>query len=174
MQGPPVLRTGRESDAPRIAELQLASWRATYAEELSPAYLAKQDIVAWTERWRGCIASGENLVLAEDGDALVGFVSCGRARGPDVSDFEWQIYNIHVAPDRHGEGIGGTLYQAAAALGRARGARQLVLWVVETNHSARTFYEAKRMRWDGGAQEDHLDGEVLHEVRYRIDLYTPT
>lgn len=168
-----VLRPGRSEDAPRIAELQLASWRATYAAELSPSYLARQNDAAWTDKWRGCIASGENLILAEDGTTLVGFVSCGRARGTDVSDLEWQIYNIHVAPDRHGQGIGGMLFQAAAALGRARGARELMLWVVATNHMARAFYEAKRMRWDGGAQEDHLGEEVLHEVRYRVDLYTP-
>lgn len=170
----PSLRPGRSADAPRIAELQLASWRATYAAELSAEYLGRQTAEAWTERWRDRIAIGENLILAEDSSALVGFASCGPARNQGVSTLEWQIYNIHVAPDRHGEGIGGLLFQASADLARARGARQLMLWVVETNQSARAFYEAKRMQCDGGAQEDHLDEEVLHEVRYRVDLYSPT
>ena len=166
----PSLRPGRDTDAPRIAELQLASWRVTYTAELSAAFLARQTTEAWTEHWRGRIANGENLILAEDATALVGFVACGPARVRSVSTLEWQIYNIHVAPGRHGEGIGGMLFQATAALGRSRGARQLMVWVVETNHNARAFYEALRMRCDGAAQENHKYEEVLHEVRYRVDL----
>jgi hypothetical protein len=44
-----------------------------------------------------------------------------------------------------------------------------VLWVVNSNGSARAFYERKGMRWDGGEQERSLGAETLHEVRYRTE-----
>ncbi|HEY9226986.1 MAG TPA: N-acetyltransferase [Gemmatimonadaceae bacterium] len=161
------LRTGSLDDVERIAKLQLASWRVTYAAELSRALLENQDVADWADDWRRCMAAGERVILAEDGDALAGFVACGPARGATTADAEWEIYNIHVAPDLHGRGIGGKLLEAAAALGREYGARQLVLWVVETNQTARRFYESKGMRWDGGAQDAPMETEMLHEVRYR-------
>ena len=50
-----------------------------------------------------------------------------------------------------------------------RRARELVLWIVNSNGSARAFYERKGMRWDGGEQERSLGAETLHEVRYRTE-----
>jgi len=50
-------------------------------------------------------------------------------------------------------------------------ARELSLWVVETNVRARRFYEAQGMRADGGAQRHVLaPGVSLAEVRYRLEL----
>jgi ribosomal protein S18 acetylase RimI-like enzyme len=165
-----MLRRGGEADAERIAELHIASWRATYAAELSAEFLARQDVVEWADDWRACIAAGEQLLLAEEGTALVGFVSCGPARGEFAEPDEWEIYNLHVAPDRHGLGIGSKLFDAAAALGRERLATRLVLWVVETNHRARIFYESKGMSWDGHRQDHVMETDVFHEVRYRRTL----
>jgi ribosomal protein S18 acetylase RimI-like enzyme len=97
-------------------------------------------------------------------------VACGPERGHPASRLEWEIYNLHISPARQGGGIGSRLFDAAAELGRKDGARELVLWVVETNGRARAFYEAKSMYADGGEQQHLLGEEILHEVRYRKDL----
>ena len=165
-----MLTRAREEDARRIAELHLASWRATYTRELSHAFHDSQDVAAWAAEWRGHLADGVSVILAEGADRLDGFVACGPMRGRSSTLIEWEIYNIHVAPARHGEGLGSTLFNAGAELGRQRGARQLVLWVVKTNNPARAFYEAKGMKYDGGEQEHVLGDQTLHEVRYRIDF----
>ena len=168
-----MLRAAQMDDAPRIAELHIASWRATYTTELPQAFLDCQDIEERTAYWRGRLAGGVIVLLAEGQDGLDGFVACGPAHGgptdgPD--SVEWEIYNLHVAPTRNGGGIGSRLFNAAEELGRDRGGRQLILWVVRTNATARTFYEAKGMRADGGEQQHVLGDEVLHEMRYRKDL----
>ena len=166
-----VLVEARGHDAERIARLHIASWQATYAEELSQAFLRHQDLRAHTAEWRRRLADGVAVLLAEEGDQTAGFVGCGPTRRPAGSADEWEIYNLHVAPVWQGKGIGSQLFDAAVGLGRERGARELVLWVVKTNKAARTFYERKGMRYDGGEQE-HLaaPGETLTEVRYRMDL----
>ena len=165
-----VLTRAREDDARRIAELHIASWRATYIRELSPEFHDSQDVASRTAEWRGHLADGVTVILAEGADQLDGFVACGPMRGRSSNEVEWEIYNLHVAPARHGEGLGSKLFNAAAELGRQRGARQLVLWVVKTNNLARAFYETKGMTYDGGEQAHVRGDQTLHKVRYRMGL----
>jgi ribosomal protein S18 acetylase RimI-like enzyme len=165
-----MLKTAREEDAERVARLHLASWRVTYTRELSEAFRDGQDAEAWTANWRAEIASGVQVILAEDEDMLEGFVACGPPRGATSQPDAWEIYNLHTAPGRYGSGVGTSLFAAAAERGRQQGARQLFLWVVKTNFRARAFYEAKGMQLDGGEQDHRVGDETLHEVRYRVDL----
>ena len=171
MQAP---RPATIDDAIRIAELQLASWRATYAAELSQAFRDAQDIREWAGNWRTEIASGVSVLVLEDGSEgaaeLLGFVACGTPRRGSAGIVGWEIYNIHSHPDRHGEGIGTTLFNAAVDLAREHTAPQLLLWVVKTNQSARAFYERKGMQPDGREQQHRVGGEMLSEVRYRMQL----
>ena len=165
-----MVRPATVADATRIADLQLASWRATYATELSAEFREAQDSREWAADWRSEIANGVNVLVVEEGDVLLGFVACGNPRRGSAGIVGWEIYNIHAHPEHHGEGIGGTLFRAAVDLGRVHGARQLVLWVVRTNHSARAFYERRGMRVDGAEQLHRVGNETLSEIRYRLML----
>lgn len=161
----------REKQAEQIARLHIASWQATYAEELSHTFLQHQDQAARAAEWRRHLNDGVAVLLEQDGGAIAGFVACGLVRTVSCNHAEWEIYNLHVTPCRHGDGLGSRLFDAAASLGRERGARDLVLWVVRTNRTARAFYEHKGMQWDGGEQEHPVSPqEKLHEVRYRMGL----
>ena len=165
------LSEGRAEDAGPIARLHIQSWRATYAFELSPAFLAGQDPEAHAAHWRRELDSGVLVLLTRHGGALSGFVACGPTRGGSAGPSEWEIYNLHVAPHRKGQGLGSRLFDAAARRGMDQGAQDLILWVVETNRPARAFYERKGMRCDGGRQEHSVGpGESLIEVRYRMSL----
>ena len=165
-----TLRMARTADAARIAQVHLASWRATYVRELTPAFLKGQDVNRWIDRWRDEIAAGVIVILAEKDELLAGFVACGRARGGSSDPDEWEIYNLHVQSDYAGRGVGTALFLAAVAEGRRLGVHELVLWVVRTNAVARAFYERRGMRPDGAEQMHDVGGEVLREVRYRVAL----
>ena len=165
------IREGGEADAERIAGLHIESWRATYQHELSPAFLAAQDLTSRVAHWRQLLQRGIAVLLAERGASLCAFVACGPAHERESSPRPWEIYNLHVSPAQHRRGLGGLLFDRAVSLGRAQGAVETVLWVVESNRSARLFYERKGMSWDGGRQEHPVaPGEVLREVRYRISM----
>jgi ribosomal protein S18 acetylase RimI-like enzyme len=166
----PLIEAGAE-DAGAIARLHIESWRATYANELSPAFLAGRDPEAHAQSWRREMDSGVLLLLARHEDGITGFVACGPARGDAAGPREWEIYNLHVAPQRKGQGLGSRLFDEAARRGAGQGARDLILWVVETNRPARSFYERKGMRCDGGRQEHSVGpAESLIQVRYRMSL----
>lgn len=167
-----LIRQATIEDAQEIARLHIVSWQATYANELPSDFLAGLDLGARTARWRGQIEQGVQVLLAEEDGFLIGYVSCGPAQyGESLRPEEWQIYNLHVTPPRHGQGIGSVLFDRAVQLGRQSGATGLMLWVVRTNTNARAFYERKGMRHDGISQEGHFaPGAVLDEIRYKMTL----
>lgn len=166
------VRRATVADAQEIARLHIASWQVTYVNELPADFLAGLSLAARTARWRTQIEQGAHVLLAEENDVLIGFVSCGPANyGESRSPEEWQIYNLHVTPSRHGQGIGGPLFDKAVQLGRERGATTLMLWVVRTNANARAFYERRGMRHDGVSQEGYqAPGAVFDEIRYTMKL----
>jgi ribosomal protein S18 acetylase RimI-like enzyme len=157
-------------DAPAIAALHIASWRDAYRAELPADYLAALDGVERTESWRKRITAGTIVLLEKNGDSLAGFCACGPSRDDDADpSYIWEIENLHVAPTLRGGGIGRRLFDQASLLARDRGARELSLWVVETNVRARRFYEARGMHADGATQRHTLaPGVSLAEVRYRL------
>jgi ribosomal protein S18 acetylase RimI-like enzyme len=166
-----VIVPATEGDAERIARLHIASWQATYSRELSQEFLRRQDLAGRTSEWRRRLAAGDDVLLATEGEDAVGFVACGPPQGGEGPVAEWEIYNLHVAPSWQGRGHGSQLFDAAVEIGRRRGARELVLWVVNSNDGARAFYGRKGMLPDGGAQEHRVSPEErLREVRYRRAL----
>jgi len=166
-----MLRRATVDDAGRIAQLHIDSWRATYVREMPAAFLNALDVEERTGRWRRQLQEGLKVLVAESGQDLTGYVSCGPATDRRPADGVWEIYNLHVTPSRQRRGIGGALFSAAAALGCEEGAKELVLWVVDSNSGARSFYEHKRMQVSGDRQEPFAGGDFcLHEVLYRMRL----
>jgi ribosomal protein S18 acetylase RimI-like enzyme len=169
----PNLREGRRADAARIAALHILSWQTAYRGQLPDAFLDGQSLARRTAEWEARVGvGGERLLLLEDNDAVLGFAAFGPSRDPDADPaIVWQLYNLHVLPDRRGGGLGGRLFDAAVAEGRRARRSALTLWVAEGNGPAREFYRRRGMRPDGREQIHRLDtGVALPEVRYRIPI----
>ena len=172
-----IVRPARDADLAAVAAVHIASWRATYRDELSAEFLARLQVEDRLSLWRQRLAQGATLLVAEEPgvDGLAGFVASGPSRDADEPDGVWEIWNIHLLPERKGSGLGSRLFAAALERGLASGASQLTLWVVKTNDRARRFYEHKGMAFDGTAKtvtlrSDSGSGareEAMDEVRYR-------
>jgi ribosomal protein S18 acetylase RimI-like enzyme len=80
-----------------------------------------------------------------------------------------EVSHLYVAPGRDGSGIGRTLLAHELASAREAGFRGLLLWVLEQNTRARSFYEARGLCFDGGRHsEPAWLGEGVYEVRCRV------
>jgi ribosomal protein S18 acetylase RimI-like enzyme len=164
-----TIRRAGSADAAAIAQLHIASWQVAYRGMISDAFLDSQNLPARILQWRNAVDDKNTMVLvAESAGALLGFCACGVSRDSDARLNVWEIYNLHAAPERRGEGVGTRLFDAAVALGAANGASELTLWVALGNEPARKFYEHKGMAPDGG-QQAHTVGPkaTLREMRYR-------
>jgi GNAT superfamily N-acetyltransferase len=167
-----VVRDAAPEDADAISDVRIRSWQAGYAHVFPPERL--ESLTARREeqarRWRSLIESpplpGYMLLAEREGEAI-GFSSIGQARDDDSAG---EVYAIYVVPEEWGAGAGHALMQESLRRLREDGYREGILWVLDDNPRARTFYE--REGWiltDVRREETFLETPVA-EVRYRIPL----
>ena len=149
------IRSARPEDAPDIGAVHVAVWRSTYPGILSDRTLTGMSAAQQASYYETMIRRGGVFVaIAGANEAVVGFASVGRQRGPALGDGE--IYTLYVLDDWRDCGIGRQLMQAAACSLQAVGCRSLFLWVLSDNPT-RWFYEhlggravAAGSTWVGG------------------------
>jgi GNAT superfamily N-acetyltransferase len=161
-----TLRDATMHDAAAIARLHADSWCSAYRGILSDHYLdhrAHSDrAAAWQTRFAERASKPFFAILAEAGAQLAGFACVFPHDHPTFGSF---LDNLHVAPQRTGQGIGRQLLgEVARRLGAERIAGGLYLWVIEKNSRARQFYskagaveiESVEMPMPDGAQQREL------------------
>ncbi len=199
MSGQDFVRAARESDAAAVARIQVECWRTGYAGIIPDEVLAEltSDEAAgrWRERWAEAIAkpptSRHRVLVATTTEpsaggtaepvpaggrperVIAGFASAGPASDEDrwpATDAE--LYELHVAPGRTGQGHGGRLLHAVADnLAQDRFA-QVSAWVLEADTARQTFLETAGWAADGA--HSHLDmGARVPIVRLHTALEVP-
>jgi GNAT superfamily N-acetyltransferase len=137
------VRPAGPSDAEAIAGVQARSWRAAYLGMLPNEVLLGFGHAQGATFWRRILdrAEGDDSVLvAELGEDVVGFVSCGPIRDR-IPGYSAEFYALYVLPEAQGCGIGTSLIaHAGRRLVRRRWVSAAV-WVLEDNHFGRRFYE---------------------------------
>ena len=68
-----------------------------------------------------------------------GYVTLGPAR--TRGNFEGEIYELYIAPDYQGIGLGERLFDAARHRLENDGRRGLIVWALTDNRGAEIFYE---------------------------------
>ena len=199
MSGQDFVRAARESDATAVARIQVECWRTGYAGIIPDAVLAEltSDEAAgrWQERWAEAIAkppTSRHRVLvatttepaaggaAEPAPAggrpervIAGFASAGPASDEDrwpATDAE--LYELHVAPGRTGQGHGGRLLHAVADNLAEDRFGQVSAWVLEADRALQGFLETAGWAADGA--HSHLDmGARVPIVRLHTALEVP-
>ena len=199
MSGQDFVRAARESDATAVARIQVECWRTGYAGIIPDEVLAEltSDEAAgrWQERWAEAIAkppTSRHRVLvatttepaaggaAEPAPAggrpervIAGFASAGPASDEDrwpATDAE--LYELHVAPGRTGQGHGGRLLHAVADNLAEDRFGQVSAWVLEADRALQGFLETAGWAADGA--HSHLDmGARVPIVRLHTALEVP-
>jgi len=162
------VRDAAPGDAPGIAEVHVAGWRAAYRGRLPDAFLdglrPAQRLPMWTRLLAAPSRRGVILV-AEAGGRIVGFASAGPTRDEDQPGAA-ELYAIYLLPARWGRGVGAALFTACSERLAARGFERLGLWVLDDNPRARRFYARMGLRPDGHEKQETLGGLIAIEVRY--------
>ena len=137
------IRPAVADDAEGIGRMHVQSHRETYAEVLSPEFLAAMSVVERIDRWRGLLDGGvsEHWVAVDDGD-VVGFVTSGPSRDePPVRQLE--LHSLYLLASHHRSGLGSRMLDLAI------GRRPASLWVVAGNDRALAFYRRHGFELDG-------------------------
>jgi ribosomal protein S18 acetylase RimI-like enzyme len=135
-----TIRAAQLDDAGPIARLDVETWQATYAGILGTPYLAGLSSARREAGWVNVIrrAPREVHVAVNGGGDIVGFGSCGTARGDP--GFSSEIFTLYVAPDWQNQGIGRRLLLAMFKHLVTQGHTSAVIWVLREN-PARFFYQ---------------------------------
>ena len=150
------MRAARAGDAAAIAFVHQDSWRTTYGGILPAAVIAEEAGRKTAEVWGRRLASpapGYSTWIAEAGNRVVAFASCGSARHR-LEGLEAEVYALYVLQDHQRRGIGAALLGECARHFVRQGLFGFYLWALKANR-ARLFYEV-------------LGGEVIGERTERL------
>jgi ribosomal protein S18 acetylase RimI-like enzyme len=140
-----AVRAARAADAAELSRVHRESWRTTYAGILPLAVVARETGRKSEAEWRRRLADrtpGSATWVAERGaHGIVGFASCGEARGGVIAGFDAEIYALYVLQDHQRRGVGRSLVRECARHFVRHGLFAFHLWVLKANR-ARLFYEA--------------------------------
>jgi ribosomal protein S18 acetylase RimI-like enzyme len=170
-----AVRKAVPDDAPAIAEIHVASWRAAYRGIVPDETLDGLSVERRTAYWRRLVeAPGDSRVfVATVGDDVVGFASTGPGRDDDLPLGARELYTIYLAPTSWRRGIGRRLLDLAVDDLRDRGHELVVLWVLRDNDRGRRFYEAAGWTADGSSRGLDFGHTAVDEVRYSLQLGRP-
>lgn len=161
-----TLRAAVAEDADALADLHLASWRATYRGVLTDAWLDGPAQADRRAMWGARLASpapGMAVWRLDVDDAMAG-LACAFLDGHAAHGT--LLENLHVAATHRGLGLGARLVREVAAWSVASApGRPMHLSVVATNHAARGFYHRLGARLVDAETWDTPDGrQVACEV----------
>lgn len=132
------VRNARPGDAPVLAEIFRDSWRHAYTGVLPSLYLEREILRRDASWWRRAVTSERNLLVVLHDETVAGYATCGRARGGGRDSGE--IYELYLAPAYQGLGMGEHLFEACRATLDGLDLERLIVWALEGNDKAHTFY----------------------------------
>lgn len=132
------VRRARPADASTLAKIFADSWRLAYRGIIPHAHLECMIGRRGEAWWRKAIRTESHLLVIEAGGEVAGYASCGACRGHPV--YKGEIYELYLAPLYQGLGLGEYLFEACRAELDKRGLDGLVVWALEDNDAAATFY----------------------------------
>ena len=165
-----VVRSAAAADAGSVAAIHHAGWTGTYRGLLPEAYLSTLSYDACLTRWTSALTDGSavDVLVAELGGRVVGFVGAGPSADPDASA-AGEIWDLWVDAPSRSRGAGGRLL-AAGLDGLAVRHRAALVWVLEANARGRAFYAREGAVRDGLSRTSEIPGGRLTDVRYLWDL----
>ena len=169
------VRIAWADDAPAIAELQLRTWRAVYADVV-PAEALPGDVDAATEAWRAALSAPKDarnrVLVALERNRVVGFAITAPATDPDCDPIQdAELMELTVDPGEHGKGHGSRLLMAAIDTMRADRFTRAVLWAIASDDALRRFLTDAGWAPDTAHRELDLDGEGTTLVK-QVRLHT--
>ena len=158
------------AQATALRDLHLTTWEVTYRDRAPESWygerLAAHAVRDWGEVVRSQAARGGGVLIARSDGQIVGLCQYGPTDDPDDDPEQvGHIHRLYVHPARQRTGIGRSLLTASVDRLRQCGAHTATLWVLETDHRARAFYE--RLGWTpDGSRQTHPPTDL----RYRLPL----
>ena len=177
--GPDVsVRVAWAEDAQGIAVVQVAAWRAEYADVLPAEVVGSFDVDAFAAAWHQALTrpgdARNRVLVALERNTVRGFAVTCPSPDPDADPVaDGEITELAVHPDHGRAGHGSRLLQAGVDTLRADRFTRARTWLSAGDDVRRTFLSEAGWAPDGAHRELdlHGDGSVLvKQVRLHTDV----
>jgi ribosomal protein S18 acetylase RimI-like enzyme len=151
------IRKAELRDAAAIADVHQDAWRGAYSGIIPHRTLARMINRRGPDWWANAIRRAATVLVIEIGGKLAGYATIGKNRARELSQ-QGEIYELYLLPEYQGIGLGSRLFSAAKAKLAESGLRGLVVWALEENAGALSFYE-------GAGGRDIAEGVEVFEQK---------
>ncbi|MCT8999362.1 GNAT family N-acetyltransferase [Chelativorans intermedius] len=133
------IRRADPQDAEAIAAVHDRAWRGAYAGIIPHRALNAMIGRRGPRWWANAIRRSATVLVLEVGGEVAGYATLGRNRARQLGQ-GGEIYELYLSPEYQGIGMGRRLFEAARDMLTAHGFRGLVVWALEENAPAVSFY----------------------------------
>ena len=136
------VRPATARDAKAIADIHVATWKATYSELMPENFLKAMTAEMRLAYWKEAIEYSEPQTLVAVADnQVVGFVGFDRSRDPGTRSTVGEVWALYVMPEHMRQGAGIALWDGARDGLKEEGCTQVTAWVLLNNAPAMAFFE---------------------------------
>ncbi|MEW9805915.1 GNAT family N-acetyltransferase [Mesorhizobium marinum] len=161
------IRKAELDDAAAIADVHHEAWRGAYSGIIPHHALTRMINRRGADWWANAIRRAATVLVIEIGGTLAGYATIGRNRARELSQ-QGEIYELYLRPEYQGIGLGGRLFSEARGRLARSGLRGLVVWALEDNAGALSFYERAGGR-DIAEGIEVFDQKALKKVAFVWD-----
>ena len=134
------IRKAEPQDAEAIADVHQQAWRGAYSGIIPHRALNGMINRRGTQWWANAIRRAATVLVVEIGGSVAGYATIGRNRARELSQ-QGEIYELYLRPEYQGIRLGSRLFAAARQRLAESGLAGLVVWALEENVGALSFYE---------------------------------
>jgi RimJ/RimL family protein N-acetyltransferase len=159
-------------DAKAIAEIHTSARQAAFKSVVPGEQMPEIPLDKSQAYWRDAIEFSEPQVLvAMDGDEVVGFVGFDRSRDKGTPNTMGEIWAIYAAISHWGQGVGLALWDAARDGLVDEGCTKVSVWVPLGNERALRFHDMAGFKREMTSIKTVPVGSVkVEEIRLKRDL----
>lgn len=164
-------------DVDDIAAVNVRSWRARFGDVLPAPVLEGMDASDLAMVWASAILNpptpGHRVLVATDGDAIVGYAAIGPSSDPDAEPDTVELLALEVDPDRTRHGHGSRLMAAAMDVAKEGGAQDAAVWCALDDQVRRAFLQSAGWGPDTAFRDvvvGPAETDLVREVRLVTDL----
>ena len=161
------IRKAEPRDAEAIADVHHLAWRGAYSGIIPHRALNRMINRRGPDWWANAIRRAATVLVVEIGGKLAGYATIGRNRARELSQ-QGEIYELYLRPEYQGIGLGSRLFAAAREKLANSGLKGLVVWALEENNGALSFYEGAGGR-DIAEGVEIFDQKALKKVAFVWD-----
>jgi len=161
------IRKAEPRDASAIAEVHHEAWQGAYAGIIPHKALSKMIGRRGSDWWENAIRRAATVLIVEIGGKIAGYTTVGKNRARELPQ-QGEIYELYLRPEYQGVGLGTQLFAAARRKLADHGLKGMVVWALEENTNAVSFYSGAGGR-DIAEGVEVFDQKALKKVAFVWD-----